>query len=1477
MILARPMDPLMTNALAVSGYDPGYYAAQAATAGQRQAVGGYYAKEAPGLWFGTGLDALGLAEGQVVEIELDDQGNVVETGAFFDIYSEQRHPVTGEILGRRPDRRDAAGKRVSSTDEKLAKLLQAEPHADAKRVRQLAAVAARSARPSPRYTDVTIGFSKSISVLHASIRVNQQAAEAAGDKSAAAYWGEREARFQEILQEANRAAMRHGERYAVTRTGYHGRKIDGRETGKFARTLPVVSTWLQGTNRDGDPHDHGHNLWWRMSRTADDGIWRGLDTMSLRYQLPTMAGIASAHVESALARDFGVAWIARKDGAGNEIRGVTQAQMDQFSSRRADIDDAVAERVEQFADTYGRAPSRAELTRLRDQVKTDTRQSKPEGDIDWAECARKWDAQLQGELAPLASRVSSLAPPGARERETAVVADWEPDPGQIARTARMALASVQARQSAWGRADLFREVDHALPAESRTMEKGQLTALVHDVTDRAIRGEFEGVVHLDAPEWPALPDYLRRADLDGRSVYTRPGSERFATHVQLSTESRLVEMAQRHGAPCLSREDAARALGADAAALDAALRERAQDARAAETRTGAGLRLDQGAAAYHLLTSPQVVETLVGPAGAGKTFTLASVARAWTASGRPVIGLATSQMGANALREAGIERVLNIAQFLGHSPGHRGARGVASLDSETLIVVDEASMTGTPDMADIAGIAARDGHKMIASGDHAQLSAIESGGAMSLLVSRLGHVQLAEAVRFTHEWEQQATLSLRAGNVAVLEEYRARGRLRGGSPDEIKAAARRLYVSHYLQGTDVELIVWQRDLARELADSVRSDLQHLGRVSAGGPEAELAEGSRAGAGDLIRAKTMDHSLGVANNDVFRVEEVCEDGSLTVRRMGRRDAETGQRTWADETFRYRGYRTAELAYSSTAHAKQGATVTVGLPVVTGGETAEWLYSAASRGAEENIILTYTTPARRADPRPGGQAAPELAERERVKLERAGLPLPAAEPDPDVEPRDVAAVLADVMERSGAEMSALDLQRRNRANADHLGILNAQWQGETAGLHAARYRSMIAAHMPAGVEAERLDSAQFTWLGRTLRQAEAAGLDAGAVVGRAVDGRDLQGVQDVPSVIDARIRRENGPMLPGPWRPWSAQVPQVEDPDAQRYLGELAHLMDERRERIGEDASENGRPWAVTALGPVPDEPLERLEWTGRASAIGAYRELYGWEHETEPCGPEPAGDAPEAREAWHAAHSAVTRTSGRDLSAEPDGRLLRMREQFSREYGWAPAYPAGRLETMRAAIIDRSAAAVRSDAEAEAAEIRGDQEAAERHAGLGRSARSAVEFYRQREALDAAVMADREDWERVTEGTRSLALQADAELRRRSPDVPLAPLISGEAVLPEEDGLPEKQAADELAAAVARAGEQRAQFRERLEERMGLQVPAEDPDAEPEGDAWPMRPSFDRDAILQPPMPEIRPAEAVVAAAAERDAAMEVGQ
>jgi hypothetical protein len=92
----------------------------------------------------------------------------------------------------------------------------------------------------------------------------------------------------------------------------------------------IVTSWLQGTSREGDPQDHVHNQLARITRTFRDGKWRALDTMSVRAVLGALQAIAATAVESELTREFGVAWIPRADGRGNEIKGISQAQMDAY-------------------------------------------------------------------------------------------------------------------------------------------------------------------------------------------------------------------------------------------------------------------------------------------------------------------------------------------------------------------------------------------------------------------------------------------------------------------------------------------------------------------------------------------------------------------------------------------------------------------------------------------------------------------------------------------------------------------------------------------------------------------------------------------------------------------------------------------------------------------------------------------------------------------------------------------------------------------------------------------------------------------------------------------------------------------------------------------------------------------------------------------------------------------------------------------
>ena len=153
---------------------------------------------------------------------------------------------------------------------------------------------------------------------------------------------------------------------------------------------------------------------------------------------------------------------------------------------------------------------------------------------------------------------------------------------------------------------------------------------------------------------------------------------------------------------------------------------------------------------YHAGQHPaEMLQSVAYLADTGKTRVLAEIARIWTAGGGEVIGITPSQSARNTLA-AGVPVSYNAAQFLGHLPGRRGARGPVLIGPGTLLVIDEASMLSGPDLADLITYAAARGAKIILAGDIYQLQAVENGGGMSLLAARLGYARLAEPVRFRH-------------------------------------------------------------------------------------------------------------------------------------------------------------------------------------------------------------------------------------------------------------------------------------------------------------------------------------------------------------------------------------------------------------------------------------------------------------------------------------------------------------------------------------------------------------------------------------------------------------------------------------------------------------------------------------------------------------------------------------------------------
>src|SRR5260370_1469708 len=124
------------------------------------------------------------------------------------------------------------------------------------------------------------------------------------------------------------------------------------------------------------------------------------------------------------------------------------------------------------------------------------------------------------------------------------------------------------------------------------------------------------------------------------------------------------------------------------------------------------------------------------------------------------------------------------------------------------------------------------------------------------------------------------------------------------------------------------------------------------------------------------------------------------------------------------------------------------------------------------------------------------------------------------------------------------------------------------------------------------------------------------------------------------------------------------------------------MEARRRRIGEHAAREAPLWATQALGQVPDGAEARAEWEARAGRLGAYREMFGWDHPGEAIDPEPAPTSPEARAEWHTAFGVMAQVEGIDVRHLTDGQLLARRRAYEAETSWAPVHVAEELRAAR---------------------------------------------------------------------------------------------------------------------------------------------------------------------------------------------------
>lgn len=967
----------------------------------RDPVTTYYTQTGnpPGRWMGRGLPGLG-SQGR----GLPAGTRVVEEG-MARLFAGGADPVTGHALGRCYPRSSApAGQRVAREVQRLPADL--PPAARASALDAIARV--ELARDAPH---TVAGFDLTFTVM----------------KSVSTLWAVADPGTQQAILEAHAAAVRESVRLLedaalFTRTGTGG----CRQEPVHGALAAAFDHW---DSRAGDPNLHTHVVLANKVQGLD-GAWRSLDSRALHHAVVTISEAYEAFLVDELARRLSVQWGWRSRGprrsAAFELEGVDDALMRAFSQRSARIDEAMTDAVAKFTATRGRGPNRIEIVRLRQQVTRATRPAKTVHSLGslleaWRRRATETTGLSPAQLAARVVQASKVQPARAEDLPGVVIDEL----------AAWVLTGVRERRSTWTRWNVM--------AETLRVTKGLIAATPDDrrrITDAVTDAVLARCVSLAAPA--VFRSTGRCARPDGTSVFDRPGESSFTDAVILDAERDLLQAARDHTAP------QARPMHADLLV----------DGRVT-------LADDQEAAVRRLAGSGRRVDVLVGPAGSGKTTTLAALRRVWERThGRgSVIGLAPSSTAAANLAGALGIACENTAKWLHETDGAgaekrrsaqrhlmdlsarrlvgpRAVRAVATaiqrlawedrrwtVHPGQLVIVDEASLAGTLALHALTAQVQAAGAKLLLVGDHAQLSAVDAGGAFGLLVDRTGGAHLRSLWRFVQPWEAAATARLRAGDGRVLEEYEEAGRLHDGPGESMLEEAYAAWSRDVAAGVTSILVAPDAFTVTALNLRAHNDRVQDGLVAPAG--VTTAAGVPVAVGDRIVSRLNDRRLRwaggyVRNGDLWDVRAVTTDGSLQVVPARTRLARRGVVGTLGSDDRNRvlipaGYarQNVDLAYATTTHRAQGITVDRAHLLAHAGMSRENLYVGMTRGREENHVYVAVD-----------QLDPDCD----------GLPDPHA-------PGDARDILKSILSTTGAERSATQTIAANLEEATSLRRLEA----------------------------------------------------------------------------------------------------------------------------------------------------------------------------------------------------------------------------------------------------------------------------------------------------------------------------------------------------------------------------------------------------------------------------------------------------
>ena len=669
----------------------------------------------------------------------------------------------------------------------------------------------------------------------------------------------------------------------------------------------VVGVFRQHTSRKLDPQMHTHAV--IANRVAaPDGRWLALDARTIKLDQRTLSALYHANLRSEMTRRLGVRWRPPEHGIA-EIADIDGDVLAEFSQRTNDVQRRLDEKLDRFRTDLERDPSASERWKLEREAVIDSRPSKPHGHTS-AELRQEWQRRVRTLGHDPERLVKNMA---GRQRGLEGI-----DSATAALLVEEGLGSLGERQSTWRPAELVRELAAAVPT-TVAVDSEQLTESLQRLADHA---GATRCVDISRPVPAGVP--LRR---DGRPISEAAADRALTTRTILDEEQQLIAWAERR------QSDGPVGIRVWA--------------------TGEELTPAQAEAAT-AVADHGALELIVGPAGTGKTTTLASAVADLEAQGRSAFGVAPTAAAAEVLAtETGLAADTLDKLLIEHRHPTRPPSAAYDLPAGTTVIVDEAGTAATPKLADLARLADRQDWRIVLVGDPRQFSAVGRGGMFAHLVDSYGGIELDQVHRFRHHWERQASLRLRTGDPGVLAEYETRGRLHDGTRDQMEAEVITTWQQARGQGESVALMANTTDTVDRLNRLAQHTRIMLGELDANAPSMRVGEEWMLVGDEVVtrrndRTLQTDRGLMVKNRDHWTIETIHPDHSATL---------TGRTGTIQLPTEYVAEH-VELGYAQTSHATQGRTVDTALLLVDTATDSRGVYTPMTRGRNANHAYVVT---------------------------------------------------------------------------------------------------------------------------------------------------------------------------------------------------------------------------------------------------------------------------------------------------------------------------------------------------------------------------------------------------------------------------------------------------------------------------------------------------------------------------------------